>query len=114
MADKTKRDLLTEYVEKRHERQEKDYTCQFKGGQNEKFCRATRQRTCEGCRFYKMSIWEIFNRAYDLLIAKNKRIQKLEVDKCRILNYLEYVGGLLSGEAMEQVIKTVEEFKTEE
>ena len=72
---------LIEYVTKRHEIKPVDETCQFKGGEGEKFCRATSQKTCEGCRFYRMAIWQVFNRAYDLLTAKDKQIKQMRRQK---------------------------------
>ena len=80
---------LIEYVTKRHEIKPVDETCQFKGGKGEKFCRATSQKTCEGCRFYRMAIWQVFNRAYDLLTAKDKQIKQLTDDNNKLMNALQ-------------------------
>ena len=68
------------YLENSREPKPVETTCQYKGGTDEKFCRATQQKTCEGCRFYKMGIWAAYDRAFDLLMAKDKKISDLELE----------------------------------
>lgn len=81
---------LIDYVTKRHEIKDVDFTCQFKAGKGErKYCRATSQKKCTGCRFYRMSVWQVFNRAYELLTAKDKQIKQLTDDNNKLLNALQ-------------------------
>lgn len=54
-----------------------DKSCQWKGGAREPFCRATKQDTCRGCRFYSVGIWDFWARCYDLLYAKDQEITRL-------------------------------------
>lgn len=77
---KTKDEAFFEYLKNSREPKPVEYTCQHKGGINEKFCRATQQKTCEGCRFYEMGIWAAYDRAFDLLAAKDKKISELELE----------------------------------
>lgn len=71
-------DALRKYVEDMHERQEADYTCQYKGGNTEKFCRATSQKSCCECRFYSMGLHNLLVALYDIVSKKNRRIIELE------------------------------------
>lgn len=98
---------LIEYVTKRHEIKPVDETCQFKGGKGEKFCRATSQKTCEGCRFYRMAIWQVFNRAYDLLAAKDKQIKQLTDDNCKLLNTLQDAAAYVPAEVGLEIDETI-------
>lgn len=75
-----KSESFFKYLENSREPKPVESSCQYKGGINEKFCRATQQKTCEGCRFYKMGIWAAYDRAFDLLTAKDKRISELELE----------------------------------
>lgn len=71
-------DALKKYVEDMHERQKVDYSCQYKGGNTEKFCRATSQKSCCGCRFYSMRLYNLLPALYDIVAQKNRRIVDLE------------------------------------
>lgn len=75
-----KSESFFKYLENSREPKPVESTCQYKGGTDEKFCRATQQKTCEGCRFYKMGIWAAYDRAFDLLTTKDKRISELELE----------------------------------
>lgn len=75
-----KSEAFFNYLENSREPKPVETTCQYKGGTDEKFCRATQQKTCEGCRFYKMGIWAAYDRAFDLLMAKDKKISDLELE----------------------------------
>lgn len=75
-----KSESFFKYLENSREPEPVESTCQYKGGTDEKFCRATQQKTCEGCRFYKMGIWAAYDRAFDLLMAKDKKISELELE----------------------------------
>lgn len=104
---------LIEYVTKRHEIKPVDETCQFKGGKGEKFCRATSQKTCEGCRFYRMAIWQVFSRAYDLLTAKDKQIKQLTDDNCKLINALQDATAYVPAEIGLKIEKTIKAAMTE-
>lgn len=71
-------DALKKYVEDMHERQEADYSCQYKGGNTEKFCRATSQKSCYECKFYSMGLYNLLAALYDIVSKKNSRIFELE------------------------------------
>lgn len=75
-----KSESFFKYLENSKEPKPVESTCQYKGGTDEKFCRATQQKTCEGCRFYKMGILAAYDRAFDLLMAKDKKISELELE----------------------------------
>lgn len=104
----TESERLIEYVTKRHEIRDVDFTCQFKAGKGErKYCRATSQKKCTGCRFYRMSVWHVFNRAYDLLTAKDKQIKQLTDDNCKLLNALEDAAAYVPAEIGLKIDKTI-------
>lgn len=110
----TESERLIEYVTKRHEIKDVDFTCQFKAGRGErKFCRATTQKTCEGCRFYRMTIWQVYNRAYELLIAKDKQIKELTDDNCKLLNALEDAAAYVPEEIGLKIEETIKAVMTE-
>lgn len=99
---------LIEYVTKRHEVRGVDFTCQFKAGRGErKYFRATSQKQCTGCRFYRMSVWQVFNQAYDLLTAKDKQIKQLTDDNCKLLNALEDAAAYAPEEIGLKIEKTI-------
>lgn len=67
-----------------------DKSCQWKGGKDEKFCRATHQKDCKGCKFYTMGIWEFFERCYDVIRAREEEIQKLQKENEDLRNGITF------------------------
>ena len=72
-----KKKLLFEYVSKRRQNVKADFSCQWKGGKDERFCRSTSRDTCEGCEFYAIGIWDLYAKAYDIITARDKEIAEL-------------------------------------
>lgn len=67
-----------------------DKSCQWKGGAREPFCRATKQESCLGCKFYTVGIWDFLARCYDLLYAQDREITKLRQENEDLRNGINF------------------------
>ena len=85
-----KKDALFAYIGKCREEKKVETSCQWKGGKDEKFCRATHQKDCKGCKFYTMGIWEFFERCYDVIRAREEEIQKLQKENEDLRNGITF------------------------
>lgn len=77
-TNREKIDALRRYVVFHHEQKEEDWTCQHKGGQFDRFCKATTQKTCAGCRFYSIGLESLLTELYDIVSGQQRRIFELE------------------------------------
>ena len=60
---------------------EKDQTCQWiSKAEDGRFCKATSQKTCKGCKYYRPSIWSLFGKVYDIIMARDKEITMLQLE----------------------------------
>ena len=77
---------LKSYVKERHVISPTDKTCQFKGMGDERFCRATSQKTCENCRFYSPTIGTVLSEGYKTIVDKDKTIESLRKDNLKLIS----------------------------
>lgn len=85
-----KKDALFAYIGKCREEKKVETSCQWKGGKNEKFCRATSQNDCKGCKFYTMGVWEFYEKCYDVIRAREEEIQKLQKENEDLRNGITF------------------------
>ena len=75
---------LKSYVKERHVLSPADKSCQFKGNGDERFCRATSQKTCENCRFYSPTIGTVLSEDYKTIVDKDKALEALRKDNAKL------------------------------
>lgn len=75
-----KKEELFRMVSTCREQKEEDFSCQYKGNGKERFCRATSHKSCAGCTYYRIGIWDFFDRCYDQMTAKNKEVAQLRME----------------------------------
>ena len=91
MTNEQKKKALFDYVGKCRTEKAADMSCQWKGGKGERrFCRATDQKSCVGCNFYTVGIWEFFGRCYDIIAARDKEITRLQQENEDLRNGINF------------------------
>lgn len=75
---------LKSYVKEKHVIWKADMSCQFKGRGDERFCRATSQKTCENCRFYSPTIGTVLSEGYKTIVDKDKTIETLRKENAKL------------------------------
>lgn len=81
MTKEQKKEELFKIVSRAREDCEADFSCQYKGGKEERFCRVTSRLDCKGCKDYSIGIWDFFAKCYDLLRKKDEEIVELRLGK---------------------------------
>lgn len=89
-TDEEKKEELYRYLSNCRMDTGKDQTCQWIGKPEDgRFCRATSQKTCKGCKYYRPSIWSLFAKVYDIIMARDKEITMLQKQKWELESYID-------------------------
>lgn len=78
-----KRKALKAYLNENHEKKQFDETCEFYGKikspalKKSGVCGMTHNEECTNCRFYSMSVWEMWPKLYDVIQRKDADIMEL-------------------------------------
>ena len=89
-TDEEKKEELYRYLSNCRMDTAKDQTCQWIGKPEDgRFCRATSQKTCKGRKYYRPSIWSLFGKVYDIIMARDKEITMLQKQKWELESYID-------------------------